>query len=165
MASVKVTGLDRALQQFKELSIDCRGEIWRKSIMEAGEVAKGMIERAAPHRASQPKKRKWGPIWQNIIIYERKKKNEFFQGRLDNQMSILIGPNHNAFYGYFMEKGFMHVTRASKIIRKRVGRKVKYEHIGGQKVKGQPFIKPIFESQAQRLKDIVIDGIKKALRG
>jgi HK97 gp10 family phage protein len=164
MATVKVKGLDPLLQKFRELGVDLRGEIWRKSIMEAGEVAKGMIERASPHRASQPKKRKWGPLFQNIIVYERKQKHEYFQGRIDNQMSILIGPNHNAFYGYFVEKGFMHYKAAtSKIVRERVGRHVKYEHIGGQKVKAQPFIKPIFESQAQRIKDIVIEGIKKAI--
>lgn len=161
-----VKGTDKVVQKFMQMKNSLRGDLLRKSIMEGGALAKRNLEAAAPQAKSQPKRRKWGPLFQNIIIYERRRRDIFIQAEQDNALAILVGPNKQAFYGYFLEKGYMHIARTSKMkrVRDASGRR-KVIHTGGRKMPALKWIENAAKDTIPAVKKLITGFVEKGLGG
>ncbi len=163
MAGFKISGIDQVIAKLRALNVEVREATLQKALQAGAQIAKTAMEAAAP-RGNYPggrNNRKWGPIHSDIIIYKRKREDEAY----GDYASMLAGPSKHAFYAYFVEKGFIHRKKTSRIRRSRAGGVSTTVHEGGSKVEGNRKFENAFKANEDAIREAIIDVIAKAVQG
>lgn len=164
MPEAHTQGLQDCLGALRALPASLRGTVLRQAVYEGAEIFARAIKNAAPKGGSH-RNSKFGPIAENIIIYERKRSDLFIEAEKDNALAVLVGPNKKAFYAYFVEHGFIHHTARSVLRRAHVGSVRKVVHTSGVRVAGRPWIKQAYDSVKAQAHAAMIKVFEDAFRG
>jgi HK97 gp10 family phage protein len=170
---MNLKGMDSAIANLRRLSKSMQGQVNREAAYEGAEILASEIIRQSPRGSFDDKPNpKKGHIAQNIIIYERKRKDTYTEGEQNASISLLVGPNKKAFHAYFYEHG-----RAGFEVKpdKERGKKALHWIGGGKDIfsRGhkvgpqQPnqFIKRAFDAKADAAKQAMIEVYRDAVKG
>jgi hypothetical protein len=116
---------------------------------------------ASPHASVEPKRRLYGPIHRNIFY---KKLEEGLSGQID-QILYRVGVSAKAFYGYFIERGWMAMGRSRRLrLHGAQAGHAQRGTTGGRKIEGRPFVGPAFDQLKPELERIIAEKIAEAVR-
>jgi len=119
--SVNMSGMDELLAQLDRLGEDASKAL-KEAVMKGAEVVREDASRRAPRRT--------GKLSQSIIIESAEVDPDY--------ISVKIGPNKEAFYGTFVEKGT-------------------------SKMHAKPFLRPAWDANKENVKKIISDELRRRL--
>lgn len=125
-------GMQAFAKRLESIGKDLAGKAMREAVTAAANTYKSEMEARAP-----------GSIKAKIIVYERKGETAYTQAQKNLQISLLVGPSKDAYYAFFLEKGWM--------------------HRGGKWIPPRPFVRPTFDSVKQQADAAALEVLRNAV--
>ena len=132
MISMQIQGGAQLARTLRELSLKAEQKTMRGILRDSAEPIRAEAERLAPKSLDAPH------IKDNIVISLATKDAEGERLEAD-QHAVAVGPNKDAFYGFFQEFGTVHHA-------------------------AQPFMRPAFDLKVREALKAVQEGIWRVLR-